>query len=77
MILERFPELMKLTPDEKQQLCSELGGTFFVDEPVTDPEIRAVLERRMEEYRRDPGSARAWSEVRAELRAKHLNAPSE
>jgi hypothetical protein len=77
MIIERFPELQKLTPEEKQQLSAELGGTFFIDEPVTDPEIITVLEHRMEEYRRNPASGRPWSEVRAELREKYLRSQGE
>ena len=68
MILERFPELLKLSDDERIQLSEELSGTVFLDEPVTDPAIIAELERRMEEYRRDPSLGRPWSEVRARVR---------
>lgn len=68
MILERFPELLKLSEDERIQLSEELSDTVFLDEPVTDPLIVAELERRMEEYRRDPSLGKPWSEVRARLR---------
>ena len=72
MIIERFPELQKLSEEERIQLCAELGGIIFFDEPVTDPELIAAFERQMEEYRRDPSLGRPWSEVRKELRAKYL-----
>jgi len=72
MILERFPELLKLSETERLQLLTELRGTLFSDEVLVDPVIVAELERRMEEYRRDPSIARPWSEVRKELREKYL-----
>ena len=77
MILERFPELLKLSDDERVQLYSELGDTLFIDEPVTDPLIIAELDRRMEEYRRDPSTAKPWAEVREQLRKKYLQNPGE
>ena len=77
MILERFPELLKLSDAERLQLCTELSGTLFVDEPVADPAVVAELDRRMEEYRRDPSTARPWSEIRKELREKYIGRHSE
>ena len=77
MILERFPELLKLSEIERLQLCTELSGTLFSDQAVTDPALLAELERRMEEYRRDPSTARPWTEVRKELREKYLQGRSE
>ncbi|MEA3213682.1 MAG: putative addiction module component [Chthoniobacter sp.] len=72
MILERFPEIQKLSPNERLQLYSELGDTLFVDEPVTDPVVIAELDHRWAEYQRDPSSAKPWSEVRKQLQEKHL-----
>ena len=77
MIIERFPELQKLTPEERTLLCAELGGIIYIDEPVTDPDIIAELDRRMDAYRKDPSLGRPWSEVRKELRAKYLKEPGE
>ena len=77
MILARFPELLKLSGEERVQLCSELGDTLFIDEPVTNPLIIAELERRMEEYRRDPSTGKPWPEVREQLRKKYLRNPGE
>ena len=70
MIIERFPELLALSDEEKWQLSCELNGHIFLDEPVTDPEIIAELDRRWQEYLRDPSTARPWSEVREELHKK-------
>lgn len=72
MIIERFPELLKLSEEERRQLSAELAGFSFIDEPVTDPEIIAALDRRWQEYLRDPSTARPWSEVRKEAREKYL-----
>lgn len=77
MIIERFPELQKLTQEERALLCAELGGIIYIDEPVTDPDIIAELDRRMDAYRKDPSLGRPWSEVRKELRAKYLKEASE
>jgi putative addiction module component (TIGR02574 family) len=77
MIIERFPELMKLSEEEKWQLSCELTGHVFIDEPVTDPEIIAELDRRWQEYLRDPSTARPWSEVRKELQEKYCTRADE
>jgi len=68
-MLDRFPEIRKLPPDELIQLSSEIDELMFVDEPATDldPALRAELDRRMEEYRRDPSTASTWPEVRPRL----------
>jgi putative addiction module component (TIGR02574 family) len=71
MILERFPELLKLSELERLQLLTELRETILSDESVVDPAIVAELERRMEEYRRNPNTARPWAEVRKELRERY------
>ena len=77
MILERFPELQQLTREERTLLCAELGGIIFIDEPITDPEIIAAMDRKMDEYHRDTSLGRPWSEIRKELRAKYLDKSGE
>ena len=77
MIIERFPELLKLSEDERWQLSCELSGHAFIDEPVTDPAIIAELDRRWQDYLRDPSTARPWSDVRKELQKKYLSRASE
>lgn len=69
MILDRFPEIRKLTPDERSQLMTELSE-LVLDELESDPLFIAELERRHEEYRRDPSTGSSWPEVRRRLREK-------
>ncbi len=65
-----FPELDKLPVDEKMILAAELWGEATADDVVgqPDPRIVAALEERMEQYRRDPGSALPWEEVKRRVR---------
>jgi putative addiction module component (TIGR02574 family) len=71
MILERFPALLALSETEKLQLAEELYGAALKDLPhLTDDEIHAELERSMDEYRRDPGSASDWQQLKARVLAK-------
>ena len=77
MILERFPELLKLSDDERVQLSDELAETVFVDVGFADPDpaLVAELDRRWQDYLRDPSTARPAAEVLAELRGKYLSKP--
>ena len=79
MILERFPEIQALTPDELAELRGELDDLLAgpVDSVVTDPATLELLERRHAEYLRDPGTARPAEEVLARLRAKYIARPRE
>jgi putative addiction module component (TIGR02574 family) len=70
MILERFPEIQKLSPDERKQLYTELGDTLFIDEPVTDPRLIALLDERWAEYQRNPSMGRTWAEVKERIFSK-------
>jgi putative addiction module component (TIGR02574 family) len=71
MILERIPEIMKLTRAEQAELFGELGDLLARDDAWDElsPEIIAELDRRMEEYRRDPGTGRTWGQVKAKIAA--------
>jgi hypothetical protein len=75
MILERFPEIQKLTQEELTQLRGELDDLLVgpVDDVVNDPAILALLEHRHAEYLRDPSTARPAEEVLARLRAKYID----
>lgn len=65
IIADSIPELKNLTSAEKLQLASELWYEVEGERVVEIPEqIREVLDARMEEYRKDPSTARPWSEVR-------------
>ena len=69
MILERIPEILRLTKAEQAELCGELVDLLAEDDGWQElsPEIIAELDRRMEEYRRDPGSGRTWEQVKARI----------
>ncbi len=53
MILERLPEVLKLTKLEQAALYSELGDLLARDDAwdQLSPEVIAELDRRMDEYR--------------------------
>jgi len=71
MILERLPEVLKLTKAEQAELYSELGDLLARDDAWAElsPEVIAELDRRMEEYRRDPSTGRTWDQVKARIAA--------
>ncbi len=70
MIIERLPEVQKLSTEEKWLLVDELWADL-VDEavPAADPEILAELEARMAHYRAHPETATTWEAIRDRLRA--------
>lgn len=59
----------RLSRDEKWELIDELWQQLL---PPPDheprPEIVALLEARIEEYRRDPAVGSSWAEAKARLR---------
>ncbi len=67
MILDRLPEVLKLSKAEQAELFGELGDLLAREDAWHDlsPEIIAELDRRMDEYRRDPGTGRTWEKVKA------------
>ena len=69
MIIERLPEVLKLTKAEQAELYSELGDLLARDDAwdQLSPEVIAELDRRMEEYRLDPSTGRTWEEVKAKM----------
>lgn len=73
MILERLPEVLKLTRAEQAELFSELGDLLARDDAWDQltPEVIAELDRRMEEYRRDPSTGRAWEQVKVSAAKCH------
>lgn len=75
MILERLPEVLKLTKAEQVELYGELGDLLARDDAWDQltPEVIVELDRRMEEYRMNPSSGRTWEEVRTKAAA--LNRP--
>jgi len=71
MIAERIPALGHLSPDEKLLLVSELWDQVTAhptDIPVSQT-LLDELDRRMEEFRRDPSMATTWDEAKQRIRA--------
>lgn len=69
MILDRFPEIRELSAEDRSQLMHELSE-LVLTELESDPRFYAELERRREEYRRDPSTGSTWPEVQQRLREK-------
>jgi putative addiction module component (TIGR02574 family) len=71
MILERIPEILRLTKEEQAALCGELVELLAKDDgwQTLSPEIIVELDKQMEEYRRDPNRGRTWEQVKAKIAA--------
>ena len=66
MILEKFPDVKRLSPAEKLQFISELWNEVEAhpaDVPVS-PEIVAELDRRIEHFRQHPNEFTTWEAVK-------------
>ena len=69
MIKEKIPELQKLSTADKFALAVELWDELSSnpDEiPVTEEQLNE-LDRRFEEYRRDPDKVVTWEEAKARI----------
>lgn len=69
MIIERFPEVQKLSASEKLLFVSELWNDLEAnpeDVPVA-PTIIAELDRRMEHFKKNPGDFTTWEAVKQKL----------
>jgi putative addiction module component (TIGR02574 family) len=68
MILAKHPELAELSADEKLELIRELYSALQArGELEPNPSIVADLNRRREEYLRDPSRVVAWEDVKRKL----------
>ena len=75
MILERIPELNRLTPSEKLLLVSELWNDLAAhptDVPVSREQM-AERDRRMAEYRRDPSKVTTWEAIQKRILGKTMS----
>ncbi len=66
VILEQHPDIQRLSPSEKLALVTELWDDLAAhpaDVPVTGEEI-TELDRRMEEYRKDPTKVTTWEAIK-------------
>lgn len=69
MILDQIPEVKRLSADEKWRLIDELWEELVPKDTEARPEMVALLEARMAEYRENPALGSSWSEVKARLKA--------
>lgn len=76
MILERHPELQRLSAADKLALVSELWDDLAAHPEVVPvaPELIAELDRRMEAYRKDPTQVATWEAVKSRLLGGAVNA---
>jgi putative addiction module component (TIGR02574 family) len=72
MILEKFPDVQKLTPSEKLIFVSELWNDLEANpsEVPVSREVIAELDRRMEHFRQHPEEFITWEEVKERVLSK-------
>lgn len=69
MILEKFPEVQRLSPSEKLQFVSELWNDLE-SHPTQVPvskEVIAELDRRMEHFKQHPEEFTNWEAVKQRI----------
>ena len=74
MILEKIPAVNSLSATEKLLLVSELWDDLAAhptEVPVSREQI-AELDRRMEEYRRDPDQVTSWEAIQQRILGRTL-----
>jgi putative addiction module component (TIGR02574 family) len=69
MILEKFPEVQRLSPSEKLLFVSELWNDLEANpsEVPVSREIIAELDRRMEHFRQHPDEFTTWEAVKGRI----------
>jgi putative addiction module component (TIGR02574 family) len=74
MILESIPEVKRLTSAEKLLLVSELWDDLAAhpSEVPVSREIIDELNRRMEDYRRDPSQVTTWEAIQKRILGRTL-----
>lgn len=70
MVIERLPEIQKLSVEEKWVLVDELWAELLGEPALeVDPAILKELQRRTAHYEAHPETATTWEAVRDRLRA--------
>jgi putative addiction module component (TIGR02574 family) len=64
-------EVLKLEPADRLEIVQEILHSFEGSEiaPLTPKQVEEI-ERRLEDYERDPNSGAPWEEVLARVRAR-------
>ena len=69
MILDQFPSVQNLSPNEKWQLAEELWDELIPSaDAERDEAIVKLIESRMEDYRQNPESATTWDALKDRLK---------
>lgn len=68
--VELLEELKKLPYDDKVEIFNGLWESFADESFPLSEETIADLERRLDEYEKNPGRARPWPEVEARIRER-------
>jgi putative addiction module component (TIGR02574 family) len=69
MLIERMPEVQRLSSEEKLRLAAELWGEIEgkQDEIAVDESVYALLEKRFADHQNDPASAVTWQDFKSRI----------
>lgn len=73
---EILTELPKLTPEERQEvreLLAEIDGTDWLDDGGLTDDEKSLIDARLDECERNPGSFVPWDEAKARINASLEN----
>jgi hypothetical protein len=66
MIVERLPEVLALSTDQKEILAEELLGQVVLERDK-DPALLETLRKRLEQHAAHPDSGVVWEDLRDRL----------
>jgi putative addiction module component (TIGR02574 family) len=66
VIVERLPEVLALSTDEKEILAEELLNQVVLEQDK-DPSLLDLLRHRLDDHRANPASGVRWEELRDRL----------
>jgi len=66
VIVERLPEVLALSTEEKEILAEELLNQVVLEQDK-DPALLDLLRRRLSDHHADPGSGVPWEVLRDRL----------
>jgi putative addiction module component (TIGR02574 family) len=66
VIVERLPEVLALSTEEKEILAEELLNQVVLEQDK-DPSLIELLRRRLNDHKADPTSGVAWEALRDRL----------
>jgi len=73
MIAETIPQLRDMRLDDKIQLATELWDEILQHESQIGepPNLAALLEQRLTDYRNGQMTGKPWEQVRLEIQGQH------